>query len=159
MVDRIAEHACGRWTMVDRDLLRRNEASRERLRSVVSGLAGLEPDRPIGDGWTVAAALAHLAFWDRYALFALERWQRDGTGLPPADADAINDSALPIWLALSPVAAGNLALSAAAAVDRAVEAAPAELIEAVVAAGRPRLDRSIHREKHLPDIERALASE
>lgn len=145
--------------MVDRALLRRNEASRERLKKLVTSLAGQEPDRPIGHGWTVAAALAHLAFWDRYSLFALERWQRDGTALPPADADAINDSALPIWLALSPVAAGKQALLAAEAVDRAVEAAPAELVEAVLAAGRPRLDRSIHREKHLPDIERALASE
>jgi hypothetical protein len=145
--------------MVDRALLQRNEASRERLRRLTSSLAGLELARPIGHGWTVAAALGHLAFWDRYALFALERWRKDGTGLPPADADAINDSALPIWLALSPVAAAEQALSAAEAVDRAVEAAPAQVVEAVLAAGRPRLDRSIHREEHLPDIERALGGE
>lgn len=144
---------------MDRALLRRNEESRERLRRLVSSLPGQEPDRAIDHGWTVAAALAHLAFWDRYALFALERWQRDGTGIPPTDADALNDSALPLWRALSPVVAGEQALLAAEAVDRAVEAAPAELVEAVLAAGRPRLDRSIHRETHLPDIERALARE
>jgi hypothetical protein len=142
--------------MVDSSILQRNEASRERLRRLAARIGGTEPERLVGHGWTVSAALAHLAFWDRYTLLAIERRQRDGTSLPPVDADAINDAALPLWLALSPSAAAEQALAAAEAVDRTVEATPAEVAEAILAEGRPRLDRSIHRDKHLPEIELAL---
>jgi hypothetical protein len=145
--------------VVDRALLQRNDASRERLRRLASRLAGQEPNPPVGYGWTVAAALAHVAFWDRYALYQIERGSRDGTIPLSSDADAINAAALPLWLALSPVEAGEQAVAAAEMVDRTVQAAPAEFVEAALAAGRPRLDRSIHREAHLPEIERALGGE
>ena len=53
--------------------LRRNRASTERLRALVAGLEAAELARPLGGGWTVGFALAHLAFWDQRQRVAIAR--------------------------------------------------------------------------------------
>lgn len=45
-----------------------NSAERERLNALVARLSDEELRRPIGHGWTVSVALAHLAYWDRKAM-------------------------------------------------------------------------------------------
>jgi hypothetical protein len=142
---------------VDGSHVERNDASRARLRQLVARLGEGELSRELGDGWTVAAGLAHLAWWDRYALASLESWQRSGAPPRTGEAREVNAAALADWLALPPSAAAAAALDAAEALDRRVAALPGELAEEVVAAGRPRLlDRSLHRNEHLDQIERAL---
>lgn len=112
-------------------------------------------------GWTVAAVLAHAAFWDARALYWLDRWD---AGLEPAPPDYetqedvawINDSAKPLCLAPAPRAA-DLALRLADECDRRVAAMSDALLAQVVAAGCPfNLSRAEHRREHLDDIERAL---
>ena len=143
---------------LDRSSVDRNTAARDRLRALVARLDDADLARPLGGGWTVAAALAHLAFWDRRAHVLLARWERDGPGPSPVDVEALNDALLPQWLAIPPRVAAEDAVRAAEAVDRAVEAAsPAT----VAAAGAPdaalTLLRAKHRGEHLDEIERALA--
>jgi len=69
----------------------------------------------------------------------------------------INDSILPLWLALPPRSAANLAVTSAEAIDREFEEAPSELISDIQKLEEKfRLYRSIHRKMHLDEIEKVL---
>ncbi len=132
-----------------------NRRERERLHNLVVRLTDEELMRPMGNHWTVAVALAHLAFWDERALFLLRKWQREGAVVPsPIDIDVTNDALLSLWRAIPPRAAANLAIAAAEAVDREVEDLAPELIGAIQKLGEEfRFNRSIHRQHHLDQIE------
>jgi hypothetical protein len=130
---------------------------RQRLEALVRRLSDPELTRQMDDGWTVAAVLAHLAFWDRRAAVLVERWRRTGVGRSEAEADAINDAAKAQWLALPPRVAAEQAVEAARAIDAALDAAP-DLVEQIVRSGSPvNVSRAVHRREHLDQIERALA--
>jgi uncharacterized damage-inducible protein DinB len=143
---------------VDRSYVERNEVVRERMRQMVARLSEEDLARPLEHGgWTVGATLAHLAHWDRHVLATVERWDREGIKDLPTDANAVNQDALPHWLAMSPREAAREALEAAEALDRKLAALPPEQVSGILALGRPRLlDRSRHRGEHLDQIERAL---
>lgn len=150
--------------MADRSHDVANAAERNRLLSLVARLSDEELSRPVSAGWTVAGALAHLAFWDQRIVVLLERWRREGTAAVPApldeaDVDWINDAAKPMLLALPPRRAAELAVVIAEAVDRMVESLPDDLLARNAAAGNPvNLLRAQHRREHLDEIERALGS-
>ncbi|MGD8668258.1 MAG: DinB family protein [Desulfobacterales bacterium] len=134
-----------------------NAKELERLRSLVERLTDDELIFPIGNGWTIAVALAHLAFWDQRALFLLRQWKKDGVEESPIDIDITNDSLLPLWLAIPPRKAAHLAISSAEAIDQELAEAPTELINEIVTLGEKfRLYRSIHRKQHLDEIEEYL---
>ncbi len=137
-----------------------NAQGRARLRALVSGLTDEELALPVGDGWTVAAILAHLAFWDHRVLALIVRWKKAGVGPSPIDVDGVNDAAKPLCLAIPVREAARLALDAAEAVDAELENLPENLrpgIDKLVQEGKLRLNRSIHRNEHADQIERALA--
>lgn len=141
---------------MERPFARENQQSRQRLKSLIDRLSEQDLQRSVGPGWTVAAALVHLAYWDSRALVLLRRWQRDGLGPSPVDVDAVNDALLPLARAMPPRAAARLALEAAEAVDAELEALPQTLL-AEIQAGVPfRVSRAIHREEHLREIEALL---
>jgi DinB superfamily len=145
---------------VDRSYTTLNEAQRARLEALVEGRSDADLGRELPGGWTVAGILAHLAFWDQRALILLERWEKEGAVPPPhndADTDWINDAAKPMFLALPPRRAAELALSVAQAVDSKVATLGDELVARNVAAGTPvNLARATHRRGHLDEIDRAL---
>ncbi len=124
----------------------RNDTARQRLSETVARLAADDLDRSLGDGWTVKAALAHMAFWDRFAQALIDRWDREGYQQTALDPDPINEAGLPNWLALSPEHVERDVIAAADAVDCRVAAVSPELAAAIVAGGRERvLDRTRHR--------------
>ena len=144
----------------DRTYLTENTAERERLRALIARMSDDDLRRPLADGWTVAATLAHVAFWDQRGLALLERWERSGVGPSPlpADVDAVNDATRALCLAIPPRAAAELAVATAEAIDRKIEQLTPEAIAAIEAAGSPlNLDRWDHRREHLDEIERLLA--
>ena len=138
-----------------------NDAERERLIVLVSGLDEAALGRAMPAGWTVAAVLAHLAFWDARALFLLDKW---AGGTPPSkadyepeDVDWVNDAGKPLCLALPPGRARELALRIAVETDGRVKQLSDEMLAMIRAAGSPfNLSRADHRREHLDDIERAL---
>jgi hypothetical protein len=145
---------------VDRSHVADNDTERARLVAFVAGRSDADLARAMPAGWTVAAVLAHLAFWDQRALVLLEQWDKTGR-VPPAndgvDVDWINDAAKPMFLALPPRRAAELALSIAQAVDAKVAALSDDLVARNAAAGtRVALSRATHRREHLDEIERAL---
>jgi hypothetical protein len=136
-----------------------NAKGRERLQALVSRLNDEELTQPAGDGWTIAAILAHLAFWDYRALVLIERWKKTGVGSSPIDADGVNDAMKALCLAIPAREAANLAVKAAEAVDAELENLPEELraeIDILVQEGKFRTNRSIHRNVHVDQIERVL---
>jgi hypothetical protein len=146
----------------DRTYATENDAQRERLRALVRSLGDQDLARPMEAGWTVAAVLAHAAFWDQRIVVLLDQWEQRGPSWTPPleverDGDWINDAAKALCLALPPRVAADLAVSVAEAVDRRVAAVSAAIIEANARAGSPlNWHRAEHRREHLDEIERAL---
>jgi len=147
---------------MDQTYVTENNRERAPQRALVDRPSDDELARPLEAGWTIAAVLAHLAFWDQRVLELLQRWERDGLTATPRqidekDVDWINDSSKTLCLALAPRAAARLALSTADAADRRVEALSPQLLAANAAAGNPiNLVRAEHRREHLDEIERAV---
>ncbi|MBW2410204.1 MAG: maleylpyruvate isomerase N-terminal domain-containing protein [Deltaproteobacteria bacterium] len=142
---------------MDRPFVAENAHERERLRLLVERLTDEELSLPMKAGWTIAVALAHLAYWDQRSLMLMRKWQREGVEPSSIDIDVTNDSLLPLLLAIPPGDAADLAVSAAEAIDRELENASSELIAAIESLGEDfRLYRSIHRKLHLDAIEDLL---
>jgi hypothetical protein len=142
---------------MDRPFVAENAKERQRLISLVTRLTDEELRLPLDNGWTIAVALAHLAFWDQRSLFLIRKWKKSGVELSPIDIDLTNDSLLSLWLALPPRAAADLAVSSAEAIDRELQEAASDLISAIDGLGEKfRLYRSIHRKMHLDQIEEIL---
>ena len=135
-----------------------NTESRRRLEKLVQGLSKQDLARSTDYGWTVAALLAHLAFWDQRVLVILRRWKQEGFDPSPIDAMAVNDSLRVICHALEPRTAIELCLSSAAAVDSELETLTPEMVKqmeehAAATDTQFRMNRALHRDGHLNDIE------
>jgi hypothetical protein len=136
----------------------RNRAARERLDALIAQVG--EHDVVVDGGWTAAALLAHLAFWDRLATTRLEKYLRDRE--PPVFAtdpltELTNGAGMRQWKDTPVRVAAAQARDAAAAIDRLIETLPADALAVLKALGRPGvLDRSEHRKEHIDQIERAL---
>ena len=145
---------------VDRSYVAENDAERERLRSLVARMSDAELSRPMPGGWTVAAVLAHVAFWDARAIYFIDKWGPDGepSTYQEEDTDAINDSAKPLCLALRPRDAAQLAMRLADESDEKVKMLSDAMLAKIAAKGGPpfNLSRAIHRKEHLDDIAREL---
>lgn len=138
-----------------------NNESRRKLETLARRLTDQDLARTTPYGWTVAALLAHIAFWDQRVLSLLRRWKTEGVDASPIDSTAINDALKPLCHALPPRAALELCLSSAKAVDDELETVTPEFIaqiEKQVAANpfQFRPNRSLHRNDHVKDIEELL---
>jgi uncharacterized damage-inducible protein DinB len=146
-------------TTADRSYIAENAAELRRLRALVERLTDADLARPTPGGWTVAASLAHVAFWDQRILFWLDRWERGETPRPleEGEVDWINDAGKPLCLALLPRVAARLTVEIAEQVDRRLTTLSDDRITANKAAGEPLLlTRAHHRKTHLDEIERVL---
>ena len=139
-----------------------NKRELERLRKLVNELTDEELNLVIyKEGWTVAAALTHVAFWDERRVVLMRKWTQNkqiplGT-LDLEEYNTFNDSILPFLLEIPPRKAAELSVIAAETVDRELETASPALIQAIEVSGyAPGLDRSIHRKMHLDEIETFL---
>ncbi|HEX6209980.1 MAG TPA: DinB family protein [Methylomirabilota bacterium] len=145
---------------VDRSYVALNDAERKRLESLVARCSDADLERAMPAGWTVAATLAHVAFWDERVRVLFERWEHEGAAPPPEDGvsvDWINDSAKPMFLALAPRRAAELAVQIAREADRAVEQLSDDMLARNAAAPQPlNVVRATHRREHLDEIEAVL---
>lgn len=138
-----------------------NTASRRRLETLTRRLSEADLARSTDYGWTIAALLAHLAFWDQRMIVILKRWREEGFDPSPIDAMAVNDALRVICHALEPRAAIELCLSSAEAVDAELETLTPNFVKqieehAAATETQFRMNRSLHRDGHLNDIEALL---
>jgi hypothetical protein len=144
---------------VEHPFVAENARERTRLRALASRLSDHDLGLKIDGGWTIAATLAHLAFWDQLTLVRIRRWKKGGVSSSSLDLDLINDALLPMIQAIPPRSAADLAIAAAEAIDRELQQLPTEMVADIqVSGGRLRLFRSEHRQKHLDQVEAALKS-
>ncbi len=143
---------------VDRSFVELNRAATARMRALAERLTDQELQRPVGPHWTVAIVFAHLAFLDRRARYVLDATEEEGRVVNPDYDIFVNDLSLPLWAAIPPRAAANLAIETAAALDQRLETYPADLLELVHNERRRYIFRSEHRNEHLDEAEAALKS-
>ena len=145
---------------MDPDVLVENETERDRLAMLVARLTDDDLARDLGEGWTVAIALAHLAFWDERAALLLQRYT-DGTPqhhIPDWYEDLLNQTLEPQWRALDLRAAASQAVAAAEHVTRVLRGLDDELYARLEAIEEGYLLRRFnHRREHIEQIEAALA--
>lgn len=138
-----------------------NAESRQRLQSLIHGLSDDDLACTTDYGWTVAALLAHLAFWDHRMSNILKRWQTEGLDPSEIDSAAVNDSLRVICHALDPHTAAELAISAADKIDSELETLTEDFVKkleehAAATNTQFRMNRSLHRNAHIDDIEALL---
>lgn len=110
-------------------------------------------------GWTVAATLAHLAFYDDWVAERWRRHERDGAfqDLPDDITELVNAAGARGWDAADPPRARSAAIAAARAVAELIANLPTEALLDAIATGRPAMiDRSQHWEPHLNEIRAAI---
>jgi hypothetical protein len=145
---------------MERPFVIENALERKRLRDLVKKINDEDLIIPLYEGWTVAVALAHLAFWDQWSLTLLRRQKNFIKSREIVDTDVVNDTLVPLFLGIPPRCAAELALSSAEAIDKELEEAPDELISEIEKLAHPwRLYRSKHRKLHLDEIEAVLQVE
>lgn len=138
-----------------------NANSYQRLKTLVERLTDTDLALSTDYGWTVSALLAHLAFWDQRVLVILRRWQESGFDESPIDAMAVNDSLKVICHALEPRRAAELSLIAAEQVDAELGTLTLDFVKKIeehieATSTQFRMNRSLHRDGHLSDIEALL---
>ncbi len=140
----------------DRSFVESNHASTTRMHNLVAGLSDDDLQRPVGAHWTIAVALVHLAFWDRRVIAVLDAFERTGRlAAPPIDV-VVNDISLPIWAAVPPRQAVRIALEAAQELDERLETLEPDILELVAAYNIRFVERALHRDEHLDEVELAL---
>jgi len=141
---------------LDRSFVERNRASTDRIRTLAARLTDEEMQHPVGEHWTVAIALAHLAFWDRRVLYVLDMTEREGALFIPTIDIFVNDLSLPLWAAIPPRAAAQIAIETAEALDARLESYPPALLEEIHAYNQRWVVRGLHRNEHLDEVDAAL---
>src|SRR3990172_7021244 len=141
---------------MDRTFVERNRASSQRIRDLAARLTDEELQHRVGEHWTVAITLAHLAFWDRRGMYVLDMTEREGKLFIPEIDLFVNDLSLPLWAATPPRQAARLAVEAAEEVDRRLETFPPSLLEQIYTYNQRWVVRALHRGEHLDEADAAL---
>lgn len=133
-----------------------NRASTQRIKTLVSSLTEEQMQTRVGEHWTVAIALVHLAFWDRRVLATLELTRKQGR-LSVVELDiVVNDLSLPLWAAVPAKEAAELAIETAHELDRQLENFPKDLLEELYNHNKRFVLRALHRNEHLDEVDKAL---
>ena len=143
---------------LDRSFIELNRASTERIRKLAASLTDEEMGTKVGEHWTVAIALAHLAFWDRRVMYLLDMTERDGKLFIPEIDVFVNDLSLPLWAAIPPREAARIAIETAEVLDKRLESFPPALLEEIYTYSKRWVVRALHRGEHLDEVEAALRS-
>jgi hypothetical protein len=133
-----------------------NHASTERIKKLVTSLTDEQMQTRIGEHWTVAIALAHLAWWDRRVMYVLDMTAKDHDVFIPNIDITVNDISLPLWAALPPREAARIAVETSEDLDRRLEAYPQDLLEKIYDTNKRWVVRALHRNEHLDEVDAAL---
>ncbi len=140
---------------IDKSYIEQNRASTERIRGMAK-LSDKELQHRVGEHWTVAITLAHLAFWDRRVMYVLDATERDGKLSAPGIDIAVNDISLPLWAVIPPREAARLVVETAEKLDRRLEEYPLKLLEEIYTFNKRFVIRALHRNEHLDEADAAL---
>ncbi len=135
-----------------------NRSQTDRLRRLVDRLTPAMLAVRLPNGWTVAGALGHIAFWDRQRLCLMRRWAAGEIGPGGYDGEVFNAALQPLLELIPPERVAAAAVQTAEEVDAFLLELSTEVVEAALARpDPPNLDRGSHRGYHLDQVEKALA--
>jgi uncharacterized damage-inducible protein DinB len=133
-----------------------NRRSTERMHQIILALSAEQLSQTTANNWTIAVTLAHLAFWDQRVILVIESTKKSHALNAPLFADQLNDILAPILGAIPPAVAAELAIHTAETLDEMLEECPAELIDQMMLLNNRLVERSLHRNDHLDEIESVL---
>jgi hypothetical protein len=141
---------------MDQSFIELNRASTERIRTLANRLSDEELQTRVGEHWTVAITLAHLAFWERRVLYVLDKTEQGGKLFIPEIDIFVNDLSLPLWAAIPPRKAAEIAIEMSEVTDKRLENFPPKLLEEIYAYNKRWVIRALHRGEHLDEVDAAL---
>ena len=141
---------------LDQSYIEQNRASTERIRALVGRLSDDEMQTKVGEHWTVAIALAHLAWWDRRVMYALDMTEHDGKLFILEINIVVNDLSLPLWAAIPSREAARIAIESAEMLDKRLEEYSPVLLEEIYNYNKRWVVRALHRNEHLDEVDAAL---
>jgi hypothetical protein len=143
---------------MDRSFIELNRASTARIRALAARLTDEEMQTRVGEHWTVGIVFAHLAWWDRRVMYVLDMTEKDGRLFIPEIDIFVNDLSLPLWAAIPPRAAAQIAIETAETLDKRLEDYSPELLEEIYNHNKRWVIRALHRGEHLDEADTALKS-
>jgi hypothetical protein len=141
---------------VDRSFVEQNRASSTRMHELAMNLSNEQLRLSIGNQWTIYSTFAHLAFWDMRVMHILEKTEREGKLVAPEIDVSVNDILTPLFLAIPPRLAVQVAFQTAEALDEMLENFPPDLLEQIHSRYERWVFRALHRNGHLDAIEAVL---
>ena len=141
---------------LDRTFVELNRASTERIRTLAARLTDEEMQTKVGEHWTVGIVFAHLAWWDRRVMYVLDMTEKDGRLFIPEIDIFVNDLSLPLWAAIPPRAAAQIAIETSETLDKRLEDYSPELLEEIYNYNERWVIRALHRGEHLDEADAAL---
>jgi hypothetical protein len=133
-----------------------NRKSTERMRQIIHGLSEKGLSHTTGNHWTIAVTLAHLAFWDQRVIHVIETAKKNNELNAPLFDDQLNDILTPILGAIPPADSARMAIRTVETLDQLLEECPAGIIDQMMATNPRLVDRSLHRNDHLDEIESVM---
>jgi hypothetical protein len=137
--------------------LAENQASLQRLRTLVERLNDDDLMRVLPSGWTVSDTLGHLSFYDRRCAYLLGRFATEGIFESAGDVDTINNVLTYLTRRIPGRAMADEVIAAAESSDQAVATLPDALRADPALGNAVRLSRAGHRNEHIEEIEASLA--
>lgn len=141
---------------IDPSYTQLNRVSTKRIKQLAASLTDVEMQTRVGEHWTVAIALAHLAWWDRRVMYVLDMTAKDGKLFVPEIDIFVNDLSLPLWAAIPPREAARIAIETSEDLDKQLEEYPQNLLEEIYNYNKRWVVRALHRNEHLDEVDAAL---
>jgi hypothetical protein len=145
--------------MDDNDIFQANKKSTDRLRKLIANISEKELSIKVGGEWNILLTLAHIAFWDQRSLYVLESAKKNNKLYAPYFDDQLNDILPPILSLIPPQIILKYTISVSEKLDTELENCTKDLLKEIKEVNNRLLDRSIHRNLHLDEIESVLRSE
>jgi uncharacterized damage-inducible protein DinB len=133
-----------------------NRKSTERMRQIIQGLSEKGLSQTTANHWTIAMTLAHLAFWDQRVIHVIESAKKNNELHAPLFDDQLNDILAPILAVLPLADSARLAIHTAETLDQMLEECPAWIEDQMMLANNRLVERSLHRNDHLDEIEASI---
>ena len=141
---------------LDPTYVEQNRASTERIRALIARLSDEEMQTKVGEHWTVAIALAHLAFWDKRVMHILDMTESAGKLFELEINIVVNDLSLPLWEVIPPRDAARICIETSEALDKRLEEYPPQLLEELYNHNKRWVVRALHRNEHLDEVDAGL---
>jgi hypothetical protein len=134
-------------------IFKSNRESTIRMKKLIQRLSDGQLASVLPNGWTVAVTLAHVAFWDQRVSHVIEMAKKEGRVIRTELDVQLNDIIEPFLRAIPVREAANLTLSSSDTIDQLLEECSPETIAQLEKESPRWVDRSLHRNSHLDDID------